>query len=609
MTEKPSQHDQLGPLMDEFLEQFRQGERPSITEYVRRCPEAEDEIRDLFPALVMMEQAGAGEDDTLGSTGKITADGKTIRQLGDYRILREIGRGGMGVVYEAEQESLGRHVALKVLPYYALMDPRHLKRFHFEARAAAGLHHTNIVPVFGVGEHEGIHFYAMQFIQGLGLDEVLEELRKMRAARGGLALDGEGTNESQKADAASVLLSDEFACAGATRQTSPPREQGSAESPPSLARRAGVDTNQESGQLPGIPSREDAGSASESSASVMLPGQTGFSSSSPSDQHYFRSVARVGVQVAEALAHAHGQGVLHRDVNPSNLLLDTHGTVWVTDFGLAKTDGEDLTHTGDLVGTLRYMAPERFRGWSDPRSDLYGLGLTLHEMLTFKPAFDETDRARLVQQVTQEEPIRPRKVDHHIPRDLETIVLKARAKEPYSRYQTAEELAEDLRRFLAGKPIVARRTSLGARTLLWCRRNPVVASLTALVATLLVVIAIGSTVAALRLNQRHKDAIDNLSRATTAEANEREARELATRRLYDAYLAQAQAGRWSGRPGRRFEGLAVLKRAAELVPTLGLGEDAMLELRNEAIACMTLVDLRLDRQWTERSGRASHHRW
>ena len=126
----------------------------------------------------------------------------------------------------------------------------------------------------------------------------------------------------------------------------------------------------------------------------------------------------MGVQVAEALTHAHQQGILHRDIKPSNLLLDARGTVWVTDFGLAKSEGtEDLTNTGDIVGTLRYMAPERFNGWSDPRSDVYGLGITLYELLTLRPAFEDSNRSRLVEQVLHEDPPRPRKLrPAHTPR-------------------------------------------------------------------------------------------------------------------------------------------------------------------------------------------------
>src|SRR5262249_17354004 len=176
---------------------------------------------------------------------------------------------------------------------------------------------------------------------------------------------------------------------------------------------------------------------SDSSATVSLPGRADLSSLSGSKRGYWHGVARVGRQVAEALAYAHGQRILHRDIKPSNLLLDTRGNVWVADFGLAKaSDGEDLTQTGAVVGPLRYLARERLRGQSDPRGDVYSLGLTLYELLTLRPAFDAADRERLIQQVTQGEPPRPRQLDAGVPRDLETIVLKAIAREPAHRYTT-----------------------------------------------------------------------------------------------------------------------------------------------------------------------------
>src|SRR5262249_9592636 len=150
------------------------------------------------------------------------------------------------------------------------------------------------------------------------------------------------------------------------------------------------------------------------------------------------------------LAYAHNQGILHRDIKPANLLLDETGNVWVTDFGLAKanTDSDDLTHTGDIVGTFRYLAPERFNGRGDLRSDVYGLGLTLYELLTLRPAFAEKDRNRLVKQVLHDEPTRPRKLNRGVPRDLETVVLKAIARDPAHRYQTPALMADDLKRFL-----------------------------------------------------------------------------------------------------------------------------------------------------------------
>src|SRR5579864_9298399 len=177
-------------LAEEFIERKRRGEHPTLDEYAARYPHLAAEIREVFPALLMMENLG--EDSvvatgTFGSGATVTGGAK-LQRLGNYRILREVGRGGMGVVYEAEQESLGRRVAVKVLPATALMDRQQIRRFEREARAAARLHHTNIVPVFGVGEQDGLHYYVMQFIQGLGLDVVLDELRRLRQPRGKRAL-------------------------------------------------------------------------------------------------------------------------------------------------------------------------------------------------------------------------------------------------------------------------------------------------------------------------------------------------------------------------------------------------------------------------------------
>jgi hypothetical protein len=159
-----SSADPLGQIADEFVEAFRQGKRPCVEEFACRYPEHADEIRDMLPALVLMEKAKA-PDDAAGQLRQAVAAAVPLQQLGDYQILREVGRGGMGVVYEAQQLSLGRHVAIKVLPSHALLDPRHLGRFQREARSAAKLHHTNIVPVFGVGEQDGLHYYVMQFIR------------------------------------------------------------------------------------------------------------------------------------------------------------------------------------------------------------------------------------------------------------------------------------------------------------------------------------------------------------------------------------------------------------------------------------------------------------
>jgi serine/threonine protein kinase/WD40 repeat protein/Flp pilus assembly protein TadD len=456
----------LNQLIGEFVARYRRGERPPLQEYIDRCPDLAAEIRDLFPALVEMELAK--EDRRHAETGPAVSPPPAVEQLGDFRILREVGRGGMGVVYEAEQISLGRHVALKVLPAHALLDPRHLARFRREAKAAARLHHTNIVPVFGVGEQDGRHYYVMQFIQGLGLDVVLDELRRLRQPRGkqaptlddALGRRADGTRDLSAVHVARSLLSGQFRS---------PEPTGSVTIAQPLA-----------------PAKADLGPSSpvraaDSSPTVRLPGQSETSTLSESGRQYWHSVARIGTQVADALAHAANQGILHRDIKPSNLLLDDTGNVWVTDFGLAKaeTDGGNLTHTGDIVGTLRYMAPERFNGQGDLRSDVYSLGLTLYELLVLRPAFDETDRNRLVKQVMHDEPARPRKLNRSVPRDLETVVLKAIDRDPARRYSSPVELAADLKRFVEDRPVRARRVSETEKFWRWCRRNPLPATLLA----------------------------------------------------------------------------------------------------------------------------------
>ena len=200
------------------------------------------------------------------------------------------------------------------------------------------------------------------------------------------------------------------------------------------------------------------------------------------------------MQVADALEYAHKQGVHHRDVKPSNLLLDTQATVWVTDFGLAKAnDQQNLTHTGDILGTLRYMPPEAFEGQADSRSDLYSLGLTLYEMLAFRPAFDEKDRNRLIKQVTTEEPTRLGKLNRQVPQDLETIVHKAIERDPKKRYASAGELAEDLQRFIEDEPIKARRVSPAERAWRWCMRNPALAATSGIAAAGLVAVTFFAT--------------------------------------------------------------------------------------------------------------------
>ena len=274
---------------------------------------------------------------------------------------------------------------------------------------------------------------------------------RARTLAGGLATPtGIGT-ESRAAGADPALASTET---GSATAGDVPGQNGRIRSHPPCRRRPPRRRARRS--CPGVPSSRRSSRAGERSSAA------------------WRSIGR---QVAGGLAYAHARGIVHRDIKPSNLLLDTEGVVWITDFGLAKGDDEGLTHTGDIVGTLRYMAPERFRGEGDARADVYALGLTLYELLALRPGFDSADRLKLIEQIKTEEPQRPRSVDGRIPRDLETIVLKAIEKDPKARYQTAEAMGEDLGRFLADEPIQARQVSAAERYWRWARRNPGIATL------------------------------------------------------------------------------------------------------------------------------------
>jgi serine/threonine protein kinase/Flp pilus assembly protein TadD len=417
----------LVKALEQYMEAAETGQPPERQEFLARHADIAVPLALCLDGLNALHSP-PGADSGDGST---PAAGLAAEMpLGDYHLLRELGRGGMGIVYEAEQLSLGRHVALKVLPFAATLDPRHLQRFHNEARAAACLHHTNIVPVHAVGCERGVHYYAMQFIEGQSLEAVLREQRRAQkpapasASRSALARSASergATIDQQPAGAGSAIAI--------------PRSETACEP---------------RGQASTLPSQGDAA-------------------------HYFRRVAELTMQAAEALEHAHQSGVVHRDIKPANLLLDQRGSLWITDFGLAqfKSDAH-LTMTGDLVGTLRYMSPEQAlaqRVIVDHRTDIYSLGATLYELLTLRPAFRGRDRQELLRQIAFEDPVAPRRVNRAIPVELETIAVKAMEKNPADRYSTAKELAEDLQRFLKDEPTLARRPTLWRRLRKWSLRH------------------------------------------------------------------------------------------------------------------------------------------
>jgi serine/threonine protein kinase len=418
--------------VQEYLAELEAGRRPNRQDFLRRYADVAGPLAQCLDGLDLVHHVAVREKatTTAPAPGPRPTEGVSANPLGDFQILQEIGRGGMGIVYEAVQLSLGRRVALKVLPFAATFDPKHLQRFKNEAQAAAQLHHTNIVPVYFVGAERGVHYYAMQLIEGQSLAALIRQLRQ----EAGRPVPEEDDVRTVRPEAEAIPQPSVTFCPRPALRPGP--------GPETLAGASPVLSTQPSGR-----SRE-----------------------------YFRTAARLLIQAAEALEHAHQNGIVHRDIKPANLLVDGQGRLWITDFGLAQFHADaGLTQTGDVLGTLRYMSPEQASGRRvllDHRTDVYALGATLYELVTLEPIFPSQNRNELLYQIAHEEPRAPRAWDKAIPVELETIILKAVAKNPADRYQTAQELADDLRRYLADEPIRARRPTLWERARKWARRHP-----------------------------------------------------------------------------------------------------------------------------------------
>ncbi|HVJ82905.1 MAG TPA: serine/threonine-protein kinase [Planctomycetia bacterium] len=483
-----------------LLKAVENGEPIDRLQAAAEHPEFAGELEEYFAARGLFERLVAPPPAAaafIGGPGAV---------LGDFRLLREVGRGGMGVVYEARQISLDRRVALKVLPFAAEFDSRQLQRFKNEAHAAALLQHPHIVPVHAVGCEGGVHFYAMQFIDGASVADIIRA-RRSAGADPEAARSPDSTGSGRRGDPTVAIPS---------RRPPPPVDPLSPPEPTLL--------------------------------SSARPVRTLFGS------ERFREIARLGSQAADALEHAHRLGVIHRDVKPANLLVDPSGKLWVADFGVALLQrAEGMTSTGELVGTLRYMSPEQAsgdRGLIDHRADVYSLGATLYELLTLLPPFPAREPAQLLRQIEEEEPRPPRQIDAAIPSDLETIVLKTLAKSADERYLTAADLADDLRRFLADQPVRAARPGLADRAAKWARRHR---NAVLFAAALLLLVTVGSLVAALLVGRAHyvaTTALADLKVKTEEAESERERAETNlshARRVLD-YLVRFSAEELSERP-------------------------------------------------------------
>jgi serine/threonine protein kinase/WD40 repeat protein/tetratricopeptide (TPR) repeat protein len=509
-------------LVDRLIARLQAGEAVDWPVVAREHPHHAGRLRSLAVALEALGDLSAGPGAGLSGTAPRSGEGD-LRPgvLGDFHILREVGRGGMAVVYEAEQVSLCRRVALKVLPLAATMDPRQLERFRHEARAAGLLHHPHIVPVYGVGCERGVHYYAMQLIEGCSLAAVIDGWRDPGAGHKG---PGGGAPEASAAGA------------------------GGVETPPLAAR----------GTVP----------------TLQAP-------------KLFRRIAELVAQAADALEHAHALGVVHRDIKPANLLVDAGGKVWITDFGLARLgEGHGLTASGDLLGTLRYMSPEQAlarHGLVDHRTDIYSLGATLYELLTLHPAVDGASKEEVLHHLAFEEPVAPRRWERSIPAELETVTLKALAKDPAERYATAQEMADDLRRWLTDRPIRARPPGPLQRLRKWSRRHrPLVVALGAFLVLLVAGLCLGAVAYGVKMGEladKKGELADE--RGRLAEEKERSERKLAGQ-LRQVLVDRAEALRLARAPGYRRRVWADLHQAMPL-PASGGDVD---QVRATVLACL-----------------------
>ncbi len=465
-AEHSADEDRILDIVKEYQAEWEKNGQPSRVGFLNRHPDLADALIDYLDGVDMLQRNAKALSSVDSIPTPFDSSLKPGDRLGEFELIREVGRGGMGIVYEAQQTSLNRRVAIKVLPEAFALDRTRLQRFTVEAQAAAAVVHPNIVPIYSIGEDRGVPFYVMRLVDGASLDSVASRISARTASQ--------HKNTTLRNSKLSRRKTD----------TQPETDQHQLEQHESVTDRL-LELSQNNSEA------------------------------------YFRAIAFMGSQVARALDHAHQRGVIHRDVKPANLLLDREGHIWVTDFGLALlAEGPSVSRTGSAIGTLRYMSPEQATGDRrrlDHRTDVYSLAVTLYELITGRPAFDAESPPAMLHQITTIDPVRPRTIDESIPLDLETVLLKALQKDPADRYTTSAEFADDLDRFLEGKTIQARRPWAWDKAMKWASRHPGMLT-TALAALLVVIVASGVAIGLVSAEQREtKKALKEKELALEAE--------------------------------------------------------------------------------------------
>ncbi len=491
----------LDLIHNEYLLTERHGRTADLEAFVCRFPAHAETLRlqiDLHQALQkhtnrVVGVAGLHRSDanyTTLSRTDLAAPMAAGQSFGEYQLIELIARGGMGVVYKARQPKLDRVVALKMILAGYLASDAAVERFRTEAQAAAHLDHPGIVPVFEIGERDGLHYFTMAFVEGRSLADRLHD-----------------------------------------------------------------------GPLP------------------------------PTE------AARLVRDLCGAIAYAHERGIVHRDLKPANVLVDGMGNSKLTDFGLAKRtfDAHEMTGTGEILGTPAYMSPEQAQcGESGigPQTDVYGLGALLFALLTGRPPFQAATPMETLQHVVAADPPRPQSLNPSVPRDLETICLRCLEKSPAKRYVGAAAIAADLDRFLQGRPILARPVSAFEKAYRWFRRRPVIGSMA--VALAILVISVPILFASLWSEAEARAKVETAGRIREVDARKRiEAAEVArTQELFDALVKEAAAIRSSSKIGRRFRALDRIAAARDLADQLQFPAAEYAQLRSEAIAALSLLDIR-----------------